>query len=146
VLEEPDYQDGIVSLSYVPRGLYAMLVKPWDVVGQFPWLHPTWAGQAVTFTTPLLAWIARARFRDPLVAYALVSAALILFVDLVHGGTGYAQFGYRFIVDALPILWLVLATVFRDGIGRWAMLAAALSVAAFTYGMVAIWAFDFVGP
>ena len=146
VLEEPDYREGIVSLSYVPRGLYAMLVKPWDVIGQFPWLHPTWAGQAVTFTTPLLAWIARVRIRDPLVVYALVSAALILFVDLVHGGTGYAQFGYRFIVDALPILWLVLATVFRDGIGRWAMLAAALGVAAFTYGMVAIWGFDFVGP
>ena len=146
VLEEADYAQGIVSISYVPRGLYAMLLKPWDIVGEFPWLHPTWAGQAVTFTTPLLGWLARARFRDPLVAYALVSAALILLVDLVHGGTGYAQFGYRFIVDALPVLWLVLGTVFRDGIGRWARVAAALGIAAFAYGMTAIWAFDYVGP
>jgi hypothetical protein len=146
VLEEADYAQGIVSISYVPRGLFAMLAKPWDIVPDFPWLHPTWAGQAVTFTTPLLAWLARARFRDPLVLYALVSAALILLVDLVHGGTGYAQFGYRFIVDALPVLWLVLGTVFRSGIGRWAGVAAVLSVAAFAYGMIAIWAFDYVGP
>jgi hypothetical protein len=145
VLEEADYKDGIVSLAYLPRGLWAMLAKPWDIVGAFPWLHPTWAGQAVTFTTPLLAWLARARFRDPLVVYALMSAALILLVDLIHGGTGYAQFGYRFIVDALPILWLVLGTVFRDGIGRWAAVAAVLSVVAFTYGMIAIWGFNFVG-
>jgi hypothetical protein len=145
VLEEPWYSEGIVSPLYLSRGLYAMLAKPWDLVGQFPWLHPTWAGQAVTFTTPLLAWLARARIRDPLVAYALVSAALILLVDLMHGSTGYAQFGYRFVVDALPILWLVLATVFRDGLGRWAVVAAALGVAAFTYGMVAIWGFNYVG-
>jgi hypothetical protein len=146
VLEESWYTEGIVSPLYIPRGLWAMLGQPWDVVGQFPWLHPTWGGQAVTFTTPLLAWLAKARFRDPLVVYALVSAALILLVDLIHGETGYAQFGYRFIVDALPVLWLVLATVFRNGMGRWATVAAALGVVAFTYGMVAIWGFDFVGP
>ncbi|HEX5823604.1 MAG TPA: hypothetical protein VFY18_04005, partial [Candidatus Limnocylindrales bacterium] len=145
VLEEPWYSHGIVSPLYLPGGLWAMLGKPWDIVGEFPWLHPTWAGQAVTFTTPLLVWLARARFRNPLVAYALVSAALILLVDLIHGGTGYAQFGYRFIVDGLPVLWLVLATVFRDGLGRWAVVAGALGIAAFAYGMVAIWGFNYVG-
>jgi hypothetical protein len=145
VLEEPWYSEGIVSPLYVPRGLWAMLGQPWDFVGEFPWLHPTWAGQAVTFTTPLLVWLARARFRDPLVIYALVSAALILLVDLMHGETGYAQFGYRFVVDALPVLWLVLAAVFRDRLGRWAVVAAALGVAAFAYGMTAIWGFNYVG-
>jgi hypothetical protein len=145
VLEEPWYSDGIMSPLYLPRGLWAMLGKPWDVVDHFPWLHPTWAGQAVTFTTPLLIWLVRARLRDPLVIYALVSAALILLVDLLHGETGYAQFGYRFVVDALPLLWLVLATVFRDGLGRWAVVVAALGVAAFAYGMIAIWGFNFVG-
>ena len=145
VLSEPWYTHGILSPLYIPRGLFAMLGRQWDFVDDFPWLHPTWAGQAVTFTTPMLGWLVRARVRDPLVAYALGSAGLILLIDLMHGETGYAQFGYRFVVDALPILWLVLATVFRSGLGRGAIVAGLAGIAAFAYGMTAIYGFNFVG-
>ena len=31
---------------------------------------------------------------------------------------GFAQVGYRFILDALPLLWLLLALAFRAGISR----------------------------
>src|SRR5258705_265757 len=74
VLSEPWYTHGILSPLYIPRGLFAMLGRQWDFVDDVPWLHPTWAGQAVTFTTPILGWLVRARVRDPLVAYALGSA------------------------------------------------------------------------
>ena len=146
VLDEPWYSHGLISLYYLPRGLFAMLGRQWDVVDDFPWFHPTWAGQAVTFTMPLVLWVIWARLRDPLVAYALGSAALILLVDLVHGEIGYAQFGYRFIVDALPILWLVLATVLKRGIGRGAAIAGVAGIVAFAYGTAAIYGFDFVSP
>jgi len=122
-----------------------MLGRQWDFVDEFPWLHPTWAGQAVTFTTPLLGWLVRSPIRDPLVAYALGSAGLILLIDLMHGETGYAQFGYRFVVDALPLLWLVLARVFRAGVGRGALIAGLAGIAAFAYGMTAIYGFNYVG-
>jgi len=145
VLAEPWYTHGIISPLYIPRGLFAMLGRQWDFVDEFPWLHPTWAGQAVTFTTPMLGWLVRARVRDPLVAYALGSAGLILLVDLMHGETGYAQFGYRFVVDALPILWLALATVFRSGLGKGAIVAGVAGIAAFAYGITAIYGFNFVG-
>ena len=146
VLDEPWYTHGLISPYYLPRGLFAMLGRQWEFVDDFPWFHPTWAGQAVTFTMPLVLWVIWARLRDPLVAYALGSAALILLVDLVHGETGYAQFGYRFIVDALPILWLVLATVMKRGVGRGAAIAGVAGIAIFAYGMTAIYGFDFVSP
>ena len=76
--------------------------------------------------------------------YALVSAGLILLIDLMHGETGYAQFGYRFVVDALPILWLVLATVLKPGPGRWAVVAGTAGIAAFLYGVIAIYGLNFV--
>ena len=145
VLDEPWYSHGLLSPLYLPRGLFAMLGRQWDFVDEFPWLHPTWAGQAVTFTMPLVLWVIWARLRDPLVAYALGSAALILLVDLVHGETGYAQFGYRFVVDALPIIWLVLATVLKRGVGRGAAIAGVLGILAFSYGLAAIYGFGFVG-
>jgi hypothetical protein len=145
VLSEPWYTHGILSPLYIPRGLFAMLGRQWDFVDEFPWLHPTWAGQAVTFTTPLLGWLVRSPIRDPLVAYALGSAGLILLIEVMHGETGYAQFGYRFVVDALPILWLVLARVFRAGVGRGAVVAGVAGIAAFAYGMTAIYGFNYVG-
>ena len=33
--------------------------------------------------------------------------------NLMHGNPGFAQIGYRFIVDALPMLWILLAITFR---------------------------------
>jgi hypothetical protein len=146
VLSEPWYTHGIMSPLYIPRGLYAMLGRQWEFVEEFPWLHPTWAGQAVTFTMPILGWLIRAPLREPLAAYALGSAGLIVLVELMHGETGYAQFGYRFIVDALPLLWLVLALVFRRGLGRGAVVAGIAGMALFAYGVTAIYAFNFVGP
>lgn len=146
VLSEPWYTHGIMSPLYIPRGLYAMLGRQWEFVDEFPWLHPTWAGQAVTFTMPILGWLIRAPLREPLAAYALGSAGLIVLVELMHGETGYAQFGYRFIVDALPLLWLVLALVFRRGLGRGAVVAGIAGIALFVYGVTAIYGFDFVGP
>ena len=146
VLSEPWYTHGIMSPLYIPRGLYAMLGRQWEFVEEFPWLHPTWAGQAVTFTMPILGWLIRAPLREPLAAYALGSAGLIVLVELMHGETGYAQFGYRFIVDALPLLWLVLALVFRRGLGRGAIVAGIAGIALFAYGVTAIYGFSFVGP
>ena len=146
VLSEPWYTHGIMSPLYIPRGLFAMLGRQWAFVDDFPWLHPTWAGQAVTFTMPMLGWLIRAPLREPLAAYALGSAGLIVLVELMHGETGYAQFGYRFIVDALPLLWLVLALVFRRGLGRGAVIAGIGGIALFAYGVTAIYGFNFVEP
>src|SRR5258706_14448599 len=69
VLDEPWYTHGIMSPLYIPRGLFAMLGRQWDFVDDFPWLHPTWAGQAVTFTMPLLGWLIPPPLSHPLAPY-----------------------------------------------------------------------------
>jgi hypothetical protein len=143
VLAEPWYSAGILSIDYLPRGLYTMFLRSFDFVEEAPWFRPSWAGASVLLTMPVLAWIPTVRGRDA--AIGLAAAVLIMIPNLLHGAPGFTQFGYRFIVDALPILWLLLAEQFRDGIPRGAAAAIVLGIWVNLYGLWAIWSIHFVG-
>jgi hypothetical protein len=147
VLTEPWYGDGIVSLSYLPRGLYSLLLRTFEFRDDAPWLVPTWAGQSVVVTMPGLLWLVRSAWRDPFVRVLGATSALVLVPDLIHGNQGFAQFGYRFILDALPLLWLMLGLVVaRRGLGVWLPLALAAGIAVFAYGFWAIYGLQIVTP
>jgi hypothetical protein len=132
------YQNGILSITYIPRNLYAIFLRSWNYVDSPPWLQPSWWGLAVPLTTPLILWLGRARLRDPRVAYAVIGTGLALIPIVTHGNVGVTQFGYRFSLDVQPLLWVILATVFERGVSRWAAAAAIASVVICTYGVVAI--------
>ena len=132
VLDEPWYEHGITSLAYLQRGLGTMLFAGFEVVDRPPWLRPSWAGASVLLTMPVLLWAFDARGRLAVVAAA--TAALVLLPDLLHGNPGWAQFGYRFIVDALPILWLLVGLGLRGGASRAAMVAVGIGLAMNVYG------------
>jgi Glycosyltransferase family 87 len=123
VLDESWYPHGIDSIWYIPQGLYTMLLKGADWQDSVPWLLPGWGGTSVLLTMPILWWIVEARGRLALIT--AISAALVILPDLAHGNPGFAQVGYRFIVDALPLLWILLAITFRDGLTRAAGVALA---------------------
>ncbi len=147
VLSESWYTNGIVSLSYLPRGLYSMLLRTFEFRNDFPWLVPTWAGQSILVTTPALLWILRSAWRDPFVRVLAGTSVLVMIPNLLHGNPGYAQFGYRFILDALPLLWLLLGLVVaRTGLTRWLTVALAAGCAVFAYGFWAIDTLQIVTP
>ena len=123
VLDESWYPHGIDSIWYIPQGLYTMLLKGADWQDSVPWLLPGWGGTSVLLTMPILWWVVEARGRLALVTG--ITAALVILPDLAHGNPGFAQVGYRFIVDALPLLWILLAIAFRDGLTRAASVALA---------------------
>jgi hypothetical protein len=142
VTDEPWFHNGIVSFTYIPRNLYAIFFQSFDWVDQVPFLRPTWSGTAITFTAPFLFWAVAARGR---VAVALGAAAvLVLMPDLMHGSWGFAQFGYRFMLDAMPILLLLLGLVWRDRISLPARAAIVFSVAIHAYAFYVINVLNFV--
>ena len=126
VLDEWWYADGIVSLSYLPNGLYTMLMSGLEFRLEFPWVFGSLAGASVLLTMPILWWIVEARGR--LAAVAALSVVLVMLPNLLHGNPGFAQIGYRFILDALPILWLLLGLALRTSIPRAAAVALAAGV------------------
>lgn len=128
VLDEPWYAHGIIALDYLPLGLHSMLLRGPELLDGFPWFGPSLLGTSILLMMPVLWWIAAARGRTALVAF--VVAWLVLLPDLLHGNPGFAQAGYRYIVDALPILWVVLGIAFRDGMPRPAWVAVGAGVVA----------------
>lgn len=144
VLTESWYQQGINSLSYIPRNLNVMLFQTFDFVEEFPWFRPNWIGTSLILTTPILVWLIRAHGRNRLFIYGWISVAAGLALVITHGGIGWTQFGYRRILDVAAILWPMLGWVFRDGISREAKLAIVIGVLVNAYGIWAIEVLKFV--
>ncbi len=142
VLGEPWFRDGIVSVSYIPRELYAIFFQSFDWVDQPPFLRPGWTGVALTFSAPFLFWVIAARGR---VAVGLAAAALlVLLPDLMHGSWGFAQFGYRFILDAMPVLLLLLGIAWRERVPLAGRAAIVYSVAITAYAYLTMTVLNFV--
>ncbi|HEX7590746.1 MAG TPA: hypothetical protein VF375_02250 [Candidatus Limnocylindrales bacterium] len=139
VLSESWYPRGIVSPFYLARGLFTMLLRGWDFNENFPWVEPNWAGCSILYTTPILVYLLRARWRDPLILAGWLGLVLPVTLDLMHGNPGYAQFGYRFILDGLPFAWLLLGlVVLRNGLTRGHAIAVAVGMAVNAYGLACI--------
>ena len=142
VTDEPWYRHGLISPLYIPRHLYAIFVQPFGLVDTFPYLKPLYTGMSLTLSAPFLFWAVNARGR--LAAVAGLAVGLVLLPDLMHGAWGFAQFGYRFILDAVPLLLLLLGWAYRER-ASWSLVAAvAFGVAVHAYGIVAINVFEFV--
>ena len=147
VTDEPWFRHGLVSPMYIPRHLYAILLQSFEWVDVAPFLRPSFTGLSVILSAPFLFFAARAwgaREREPLVRVALLSVGLILLPDLMHGSWGFAQFGYRFALDAVPVLMLLLGWAYRDRASPWLVAAVALGIAVHAYGTYVINVLEFV--
>ena len=142
VLDEPWYAQGLLSIDYVPRHLHVMFIRGFDFVEGFPWFRPNWSGASLLLTTPILLWLVKARSRTPLIAYGWIAIVLGMIPNVLHGAPGFAQFGYRFILDVLPIMLLMLGWVFRERISVEARAAILIGIAVNAYG---VWAVTVVG-
>ena len=98
------------SLSYLPYNLYTILFMAPDLSQVFPYVNPGRGGQAIIFTSPfiVLALLSRLPVKTKMLAWT--SILFIAAPALFYFNNGYAQFGYRFILDYLPLLMVLVAT------------------------------------
>ena len=101
------FDHGLFSLEYLPRHFYAIFMEPPDLVPGVPWfLRPRFVGMSLFLTTPafLFVFAGLQRVRSRAVAAVAAAAGLALVPDVLHATVGFAQFGYRFSLDAQPFL------------------------------------------
>ncbi|HET7521502.1 MAG TPA: hypothetical protein VFK61_08200 [Candidatus Limnocylindria bacterium] len=147
VTDEPWFRYGLTSPLYVPRHLYAIFLQSFDWRDTFPYLMPNLTGLSLTLSAPFYFWSVnawRVRRVEPLVPVAMLSVLLVLLPDITHGSWGFAQFGYRFILDAAPILMVLLGWAYRERASGWLIAAVALGVAVHAYGIYVVNILEFV--
>ena len=80
--------------------------------------RPNEQGFSLLLSMPVLFYLVRARGRRPLVRGAWLATALLLAPALTYYNTGWYQFGYRFALDFLVPLLVLLATVGQPRLPR----------------------------
>ena len=78
--------------------------------------------------TPAFLYVYGARMKRLEVAAAL-SMVLVMIPDVLYGATGWAQFGYRFSLDYLPMLAVLTASgmSYRVGSRKWLVICLTFS-------------------
>lgn len=148
------YTQGLFSPLYIPRHLYAIFLEPPDLVEGTPWfLRPRFIGMSLFITTPVFLWAfagLREVRRSAAVAATALAAAFALVPDVTHGTIGFAQFGYRFSIDAQPFLIALALTGDAVAGGVWRrrpsalfLVAAAVAIAMNVYAAIAILRFGY---
>ena len=107
---------GYISPIHIPGNLYAMLVMPPEpllkdkdgFVLKFPYLKVSPWGLAIWYTSPLFLFLLFRFKRNVYSISALVTTIILLIPILLYFSIGFAQFGYRYELDFLPFLFLLL--------------------------------------
>lgn len=109
VLDEPWYDQGIFSASYIPRQAWEMLLKMWNWKPHLPYFVPDGFSSSILLSSPFLLLVGRVGARNgALKLGAWASIVALTLVLWMHGNSGGWQFGYRYAIVLLPWIFVLL--------------------------------------
>jgi len=105
---------------------------------EFPYLKVNHFGMAIWFSSPLFIYLLLAR-RQVYTLSASIGIAILMIPSLFYFGIGISQFGYRYSLDFLPLLFLVLLSSFKNGLPKFAKVLIAVGIFFNGFYMSGIW-------
>lgn len=113
---------GILSLLHIPGNLYYFLLSvPLPVfkdavshVLQFPFVKANTWGMSIFVTSPIFFYLFLLSYKDKLSKILIVTAIVIAIPIFLYYGIGYRQFGYRYSLDFLPLLFFLLIKNYKQ--------------------------------
>jgi hypothetical protein len=140
ITDEPWFRDGLMSVSYIPRHLKVIFLDGMAIVSEAPFLKPNLSGTSLVLTAPFLFLAVLARGR--LVPWLWTGVLLVMLPDLLWGSWGFAQFGYRRILDAVPLLLLLVGMAYRERSDWLLRVTVVIGIGVHAYG---IWVINVLG-
>lgn len=115
---------GFFSIEHIPGNLYFLLFKgpepirlnKLNYVLKFPYLKANPWGMGIFFTSPVFLYILLAKIKEKHNLISGITILLMLIPILLFYGIGIMQYGYRYALDFYPFLFLLLLSVFRNGV------------------------------
>jgi len=111
---------GLFSFWFLPRNLSAALTNVPQFISDYPYVKITGHGLSLLATTPVFFYLiwprregarAHSRMRYGLSLHTIIwlTVAATAIPGLFYQNTGWLQFGYRFAMDYIPLLVILLA-------------------------------------
>jgi hypothetical protein len=126
---------GLFSPRYLGRNLAVAFTLLPDLSGDPPYVSISGHGLALWFTTPVLLLVLWPRERSAFHRALWVTVGAVAIPSLLYQNSGWVQFGYRFSLDYMPFLLLLLAVGARP-LGRRAKALICIGIAINLFGAV----------
>lgn len=107
---------GYMDIRNIPLHLFTLFFFPPTVEvldGIIKTIRPSPFGMGILFTSPLLFLVLKANLKNSLERNLLIAAVFSSIPTMLHYAQGWVQFGYRFILDYLVFLMVLLAIKFK---------------------------------
>ncbi len=126
---------GLFNYHYLSKNLAVFLASlPWFSVHE-PHIVISRHGLALWVTTPALLWVLWPKRIDATMVALYASAGAVALWNLLYQNSGWIQFGYRFALDYMPLLFVLLALGNRR-FGRGFIAAMIVAIAVNTFGAI----------
>ena len=141
---------GLFNYAFLGRNLACLLALTPRLVKGSPWVQVSWHGLAFWITTPALLYLVWPTLKGRLHRPLWLTVACLAIPNLLYQNSGWVQFGYRFMLDYMVFLMLLLAVGGRR-IGFWFKVLIIVGVAvnlfgALTFGRAQQFYFDSLFP
>ena len=100
---------GLFSFHFLNRNLAAAFVNLPQLTTEAPFIKISKHGLSLLCTTPVLFLLFRPRNKPVLMRACWIAIAAAAIPGLLYQNTGWEQFGYRFAIDYMPYLIMLLA-------------------------------------
>lgn len=100
---------GIFSPRYLSRNLASAFAQVPVFVSTKPYFKISHHGLALWFTTPMFFYLLWPKVKGALHTHAWIALAVVAAPIFLYQNTGWLQFGFRFALDFMPYMFLLLA-------------------------------------
>ncbi len=121
--------------EHFPGNFYTLFFMSTHLDGTFPYIHPTFGGQALILTSPAFILALRPSFRRIQTALVGVAALIAMTPSLFYFTNGFAQYGTRHYLHTFPFLLLLIAFGVHRRADQLTRILIAVSVLMIAFGV-----------
>ncbi len=139
-------QLGWFSAIHIPANLYTLLLRgpepvlkeKVEMVLKFPYLKANGMGMAIWFTSPLFLYIFATK-RTSYTRSAIIAIIFLAIPSLIYMGIGASQYGYRYGLDFIPLIFLIVLPAFNKKLPIFAKALIGGGIVINCFYMLSIW-------